>query len=90
MRGREDIGCLLGKGKSSMWKHVYAFKHSQRMMRSVSSQSTVVMVRRSSSLSLSQFSSLDSCTSISTVRPAFDASRRAVSAASDEGDRKVW
>jgi hypothetical protein len=63
--GREDIGCSLGWGKSSMRKDVYAFEHSQRMMRPVSTPSAVALVRRSSSLS--QFSSPDPCTSISTV-----------------------
>ncbi len=51
VRGREDIGCLLAGGKSSIWKDVCAIKHSQRMMRPVSSPSAVALVRRSSSLS---------------------------------------
>jgi len=64
-----------------MRKDVYAFKHSQRMMRPVSSPSPVALVRRSSSFS--QFSSPDPCTSISTVWPVFNAARRAATAASD-------
>lgn len=66
VRGREDIGCLLAEVReSSMRKDAYAFKHSQRMMMPVSSPSAVALVRRSSSLS--QFSSPDPCTSISTM-----------------------
>ena len=57
VRGREDIGFLLAEGKSSIWKDVCAFNHSQRMMRPVSSPSAVALVRRSSSLS--QLSSPD-------------------------------
>ena len=65
VRGREDIRYSLAEGKSSIWKDVCAFDHSQRMMRPVSSPSDVALVRKSSSLS--QLSSPDPCTSISTV-----------------------
>ena len=65
VRGREDISYLVNRSKNSIWKDVYAFEHSQRMMRPESSPSAVALVRRSSSLS--QLSSPDPCTSISTV-----------------------
>ena len=94
VRGREDICYLLGRGKSSIWQGVHGFKHSQRMMRPVSSPSAVALVRRSSSLS--QFSSPDPCTSISTrvtgAQRCLKSSDRIVGCAIERGsedDRKL-